>query len=542
MIPIPEDAKQAFLKDRHKNLRLVFDDGTPDITNSNIIKESLSFDEMTCSESELKFGLCEGAGMTFETVDTDDLTGKSFAAYMDIESYSIPLGHFTVDSCATRLTKYHRFYKVSAYNKLQSKALDADVKAKIQAMSPSAGYTDKVRVIDVMNEVLSGLGIERPGETITNQGYKAIYNSVNVSNDSSSSSANGTYIFSYQLSIDPGSDGTVSASNLQNYINIVADRYSQYVAKGSEVQNIDATKYAHLFGIGVMRNGEIQEGYTPFGTSTAYNVNGTLQNNMTFNDVEKLMLSIPVTVAERYILQGRPLFRTILNWDYSNAYFDPIVFDTRIVNPADYIAIPLTDLPDVTARDIASAYYETLCQFGKLDRVSDLFSGVELNQGGLYPANTLYPSDGLYPSAADASFFRSAYTKISTGKKERFKYLIITYKALDEEGHEIEKTLQRTVNAYGTTNYNMSDNWLFKNIVWTSSEVATFANAMAEKMRNMEWCQLSLDATGLPYIESGDMIEILTEYGRQNTYILSRHMRGIQRLEDTYSNGSVNTF
>lgn len=222
--------------------------------------------------------------------------------------------------------------------------------------------------------------------------------------------------------------------------------------------------------------------------------------------------------------------------------------------PSAYkVQMSTADAPDFTLREVQSAVFETVCQFGKLDRVTDLFAGVELNSGGLYPRNNLYPDNALYPSDGYPSNnlhpFPSEYSKLWTDTvgAQSFKYLIITYKTTttDSEGNivEIERTLQRTVNSNGTTNYNMSDNWLFKNFVWTYEEVAAYAEAMVPKMRAITWFPFEMWAAGLPYVETGDLIEITDRQGDTYTsYILQRQLSGIHNLQDTYINGELNVY
>lgn len=200
--------------------------------------------------------------------------------------------------------------------------------------------------------------------------------------------------------------------------------------------------------------------------------------------------------------------------------------------------------PDVTYRELQSAAYETECQFGQLSRETDLFSGVELNHSRLLPAETLYPDNALYPGGAAESTFRSQYSKLwaDEGNIRKWRYLIITYKGLDENDQEADFTLQRTVNADGTDDYTMSDNWLFRNLVWTEEQVEDYADAMAEKMQDITWFPFEMWAAGLPYLETGDEIEIPLGEETYTSYILQRQLKGIQNLQDTYINGTLDIF
>lgn len=213
------------------------------------------------------------------------------------------------------------------------------------------------------------------------------------------------------------------------------------------------------------------------------------------------------------------------------------------VKPIDLTVLSLQSMPDFTLRDLISASYETVAQYGKLDRQTDFFAGVELNYSRLLPADTLYPDNALYPGGNSLRSDASMYQKLWTDSQgvQTFRYLIITYKAM-ENGQEVEKTLQRTVHEHGTTNYNMSDNWLFRNLVWTAEEVGAYADAMVEKMRNVSWFPFEMWCAGLPYIETGDELEITNSEGTYTSYVLQRQLNGIQNLQDTYINGELDIF
>ena len=234
---------------------------------------------------------------------------------------------------------------------------------------------------------------------------------------------------------------------------------------------------------------------------------------------------------------GTPVDNTDVYLDYLSAY-------NINLTDADLIDVDPLSLADITLREALSAVYEIDACYGKLDRTTDLFAPVELNQGGLYPQDTLYPVDNLYPQGNMVHPFPSSYQKLWTDTigEQSFRYLIITYKTM-ENGQEVEKTLQRTVNTYGTTNYNMSDNWLFRNLIWNASDVGDYADAMVLKMKDIRWFPFEMWAAGLPHIETGDAIEITDKNGNTHTsYVLTRTLDGIQNLQDTFINGELDIF
>ena len=225
-------------------------------------------------------------------------------------------------------------------------------------------------------------------------------------------------------------------------------------------------------------------------------------------------------------------------------YYSILQFNYNNLADADKITMTISNLPEFTLREITSAVFETVAQFGQLDRVTDLFSGVELNHSRLLPADTLYPDNALYPYGAQVSSFRSQYSKLwaDEGNVRKWRYLIITYKGLDDDGNETEFTLQRTINNDGTDDYNCSDNWLFRNLVWTATDISTYADAMVAKMQSVTWFPFEMWCAGLPYLETGDEIEIPLGEEVYTSYILQRQLKGIQNLQDTYINGTLDIF
>lgn len=230
----------------------------------------------------------------------------------------------------------------------------------------------------------------------------------------------------------------------------------------------------------------------------------------------------------------------------TTARYLPFITLSEITNisEADKIIFEIDEMPEFTLRDITSAAYETLCQFGKLDRVTDLFSGVELNHSRLYPLETLYPDNAFYPEGAQSSATKSMYSKLwaDEGNVHKWKNLIITYKGLDENQQEKDFTVQYIVNGGGTDDYECTNNWLFKNLIWTEEQIDEYAEAMVEKMRDMTWFPFEMWCAGLPYLETGDEIEIPMGENSYTSYVLQRQLKGIQNLQDTYINGNLDIF
>lgn len=142
MLNIPETVKALYKRDGvNKNFRAHFPNGElPDITNENIVQESVKFQESVCSQDVFKFGLTEASVIEFETVGVPNMYGMTVACYNEIDCssltaaeiadieagtwdgtfdstnkvFAVPYGVYRIDSCPRdHQAMAHR--KVTAY-------------------------------------------------------------------------------------------------------------------------------------------------------------------------------------------------------------------------------------------------------------------------------------------------------------------------------------------------------------------------------------------------------------------------------------------
>lgn len=118
MLNIPNEIKELLKTDSTpKNFRVHFPNGErADITNENLVSESVKFTESVMSQDKFKLGLCESPVIEFEVFNVENIKGKRIECYyeiycadtvedavyrddLDAYVYPIPLGVFYVDSC-----------------------------------------------------------------------------------------------------------------------------------------------------------------------------------------------------------------------------------------------------------------------------------------------------------------------------------------------------------------------------------------------------------------------------------------------------------
>ena len=149
MLNVPDAVKALYKLDRvRKNFRAHFPNGErADITNSDVVQESLHFTESLCSRDVFRFGLAEASVIEFETVGVGNIYGAVMECGIEIDVSSltaaqisaiqagtwdgalvlladsdrgypyfrVPLGVFRVDSCPrNHRAMAHR--KVTAYS------------------------------------------------------------------------------------------------------------------------------------------------------------------------------------------------------------------------------------------------------------------------------------------------------------------------------------------------------------------------------------------------------------------------------------------
>lgn len=474
--------------------------------------------------------------------------------------YAIPMGYFSVKNCSRQAST--GIIKAVCYNKLQSDYLDAKANSLIEGIQSDTVYPDKVTLETIQNLLLQDYEIKekevkaKKGGVGTTGGYL---------NDGPTFKMNGRsttyypYIVTQLLTfwhLDSTKRYKITVNDylikLKNCIESMKNTVMQDMQNPSTFwQNfLNYYPYQYYCVMTVIYgNGNSVNGFFCIEDEEPSIIYGTIENHGVLEKLEYLYGVSSISFRFPISFRGSTSSVTVQN-DISVWYTDlrATLDDMKVeeiqTDTIESVAIPIQNLPDVTLRELVTANYELHCQFGQLDRETDLFSGVELNRSRLLPADTLYPDNALYPDGAQESAFRSQYSKLwaDEGNVHKWRYLIITYKGLDGEGNEQDYTLQRTVNNDGTDNYNCSDNWLFRNLVWTAEQIGEYADAMVLKMRDITWFPFEMWCAGLPYLETGDEIEIPLGEETYTSYILQRQLKGIQNLQDTYINGTLDIF
>ena len=178
-----------------------------------------------------------------------------------------------------------------------------------------------------------------------------------------------------------------------------------------------------------------------------------------------------------------------------------------------------------------SRIIKSICQvngvFGRISR-EGLFQYVQLVEGteALYPREDLYPADDLYPSAENAleSVNKAHFTDISF---ENYRVAPITrVQIIDKDGQIV------VASGSGNNVFTLKDNPL----VWdkSASELISVANNLYNTIQGLWYTPSNIECVGLPYVECGDFVLMAARRSIVRAYVLSRTLKGIQILKDSY--------
>lgn len=205
-----------------------------------------------------------------------------------------------------------------------------------------------------------------------------------------------------------------------------------------------------------------------------------------------------------------------------------------ITQVADYL--PNDGLSIVKSIDdkviVGATIIKAICQvngrYGRISRTGQ-FEYVHLVEGteALYPREDLFPDDDVYPSAENAldNISKAYYKNISF---ENYRVAPITKVQLINKEGQIA-----AVAGSGTNIFTLKDNPL----IWgkTSAQLVSVAANLYNTIQGLWYTPSEVECVGLPYVECGDFVLMAARRSIVRAYVLSRTLKGIQILDDSYA-------
>lgn len=198
------------------------------------------------------------------------------------------------------------------------------------------------------------------------------------------------------------------------------------------------------------------------------------------------------------------------------------------------------DKEKIDYRKLIEAYAEFNGYFGRHTRRGDFEFFRINNYFGRYPKEDLYPSDNIFPSDPNGGVFQgsqyiSAWYDDSYTKP--YDRVSVTYKNEDDkEAYDYYQIVPEDTPGYVADNYqsySLSDNYLISNCRFNSKVISEILEELGQHIGNIRYMPASVDIKGMPWLEAGDVINILTKDDGIETIVLSRDLSGIHTLKDS---------
>lgn len=507
------------------------------ITNNDLELEAFQLTESLCSADRVKFGLCEAARCEFTFYDRpEDFSDRYIRPYIKAEGSDerLALGRFKVESI--RKQHMHNLIKKSivAYDDIAG--LDTNAfnwytfymyAINSDGYPVRRGYEYARQIYSAYFNIAQELGLEKRSnyaETVIEDGATHYVSFTRSKNTEGSKKVSVDYAGGEIEGIQPGGIYVVDIETACTKQELLAKipYYKEYIDKNGRgllncnIMIIEETprgdiKFAVDAGDYFM--------LSPDATAAYYYYPSFMKDDSTKagfawinkTRVSKVQKSIDLTNGSTRLMY--------YNW------WDGEIFEADST---------------ITARDVIRSLIEVTGAFFKMDRNgSPAFIYAE--KSGLYPSNTLLPSDDLHPRKAEfisenmgqyMSFISEDYTVEKYGRIQIIKR---------EEGNEAKALVQWEYKGPGggRNTYLIDDNIFYSNSALeyefdSMPEVSLLLENMYNRISNMNFTPHQTVAKGLPYLETGDRIALLTKTGGIESFIFRRTLHGIHHLVDTY--------
>ena len=581
MLNIPESIKTLFKTDGvRKNFRAHFPNGEySDITNSDVVAESLRFSESLCSQKPFKFGCAEASVLEFETVGRGNMYGMTIEAGIEIDTSSlsaadistiqagtwdgtlvlaadsdigygffrVPLGVFRVESCPRNHgAMTHR--QVTAYSaQITTRPVE---NAKLQQAYKTPDYTPDIRYL--VNSLMGDTPADsvtlvdtiewsdmEPGEysgTMFMISYPSEYTYV-VRLQSSAPFTGKRFLFDGGVATDTGRSTPDNALfsvfmpegatlNFDYFFDWVIDAMAQ---EGKTLTYDDVLEHIRLLHVPIISfNGGFAH-YKGSGSSIvksegAYVIKGDTLNFYPYvADGIRGSIVFPAEFTLELEKLGRGIISTHTFDLYENASGKPYIEKYEFTNAR----------PTVKASFPATAIYsDGQTSFTKAYDAAKIVSGMIETRGEFFRVDraTNSPEIVELDDSSPISIFAGEYADMWWDEYNIAPIGEVIINSLDEK--DKENTAVVEIGA-GSSVYDMTDNELLKSIYGESLQAAAsiIETDFAPRAGGVMFTPVELTMKGYPWIEAGDALEITAEDGTiVKTFALRVEYSGIQNF------------
>ena len=558
-----------------------------DLKNEDLIQESFSLTESLCSQDNLKFGLCESAHCEFEVVGRGDkFIGKTIRPYINIagepKQNRIPLGVFKV----TDVKKNHT-------HDIIKKSITAYDNMSILEQNVGDWLTKYMWVWDTANKVhTEGSGFNRFGVEYARQLFPTLSNLMKQLNiltdddftfsfnagDVDVEPANYNYGYNYlwgDFGDNPHGKGTIG---------ILWAFTSSASFSEDKLLKVTLTSYGNMtdeelfgkFAFSDMADywGKNYHGFPSCASVfiILHNEDGT-DTKILADSGDYIYISTKVTQYEIYysagiaaINPGGDIIATGFSSKMLTTHVNAKIYEVPeilkgLVNAhlrLVYYNYGTQELgsfnSSVSGRDVLRSLLEVNGCFFHMNRYGKP-EIIYASKAGLYPSEKLYPREDLYPRGMNGpllSMSRYISMECDDYVVENYGKIQIKTQSRVKNGESI-CSYEYIGNPDGKNTYIIEDNIFYcaEGTVYeygSQPEVDEMLKNLFDKISNLTYTPHTTKLRGLPFMECGDRVNLVTKTGGIESFIFRRTLKGIHALMDTYEasgdeyNEALNTF
>lgn len=549
MVIIPKSIQDSMLADAVKyNIRLHFPNAErTDICNNQIVEGSAKFTESLCSQDTLEFGLCESPTFECETVGVGNITGckieltyevicdanTSGAEFRtDLQSFVFPIqkGVFVVASAERQADMQHR--KIVAYG--GGAATDWALPSTETIKYYYFGKRSNTFTTDMCKVALSKLNLDNfpQSEFISsrNESIRDWEYSQNVN----------VRFFVYDIYIPLKFEKLISydyayIQTVDSAIGKLIDGYREKIGDLPEraIKELIAYGESAKKGAYVSYTGGSTPSYRGYLNGQKYlYINQNIDNDTAFRG----RIRIPCALQ---------LF--LVNDEHSVKEY-LIDIDSIKTNQVDYdfpsyiVTGKPKELMEYDLQNLVSNMIEMQGLFAKIDS-NNALKMVSINkQFNLLPNNDLLPSENLKPlGIVGASIIKSMYSSLWYQEDYTKPYGAVYCAYKDKSGADAELTIYVN-NSYKSADistyqiYNLSDNEFIKYNQYTEAQIEDLLQRVVASVKDISYVPVKLQCVSIPFVESGDTLEILTQNNDSiTTIVLKRTLSGESYITDEFT-------
>lgn len=190
--------------------------------------------------------------------------------------------------------------------------------------------------------------------------------------------------------------------------------------------------------------------------------------------------------------------------------------------------------PEKNLRKAADSAAEIQARFLHTDRYGILRFVKLSDHFGLYPEETLYPAEDLYPAGTQETMATAGCRNLwyDDYEVQPFGAVRVNYK--NRSGND--EVLSYRFSRKNRNVYHFKDNYIFKTRPggWDPADIRAVLDAyFIPAVDGVRYIPYEAEITGLPYMEAGDVVTILTRTGGIEAFVFRRILKGINCLTDS---------